>query len=102
MLEMLKDYNFHSYVNVEFKSIGYTCIDFVIEFKDVRIQFVLRNTSIDQVNETIDNFCKGFDVDRGFFNFKTSPEILNHIKQKTLSNTKSVWELFEEKDIYID
>lgn len=101
-MEMLKDYNFHSYVNVEFKSINYACIDFVIEFKDMRIQFVLRNTSIKQVNETIDNFCKGFDVDRDFFKFKTSPAILNEIKQKTLSNVKSVWELFEEKDININ
>ena len=67
----------------------------------MRIQFVLRNTSIDKVNKTINNFCKGFDVDRDFFKFKASPEILNSIKQKTLANTKSVWELFEEKDIYI-
>ena len=43
-----------------------------------------------------------FDVDRDFFKFKTSPEILNRIKQKTLLNIKSVWDLFKEKDIYIN
>lgn len=86
---------------VNFKEIGYMFTVFTISADTFNCEFTLRNTSIDSIVITILRFCNAYEISRECLVFETSQEIFNNINKKTLSNSKTVWELFKEQNVEI-
>lgn len=89
-------------VMVTFKELGYRSTTFEISSDTFRCEFRLTNTSIDSIVTAILRFCNAYEIDKDELDFKTSREIFNNINLKTLSNSKTVWELFKEQNIEIE
>lgn len=88
-------------IEVIFKELGYSNIQFSICGDNFRIEFYLQNKSIHEIQHILLNFCDGYDIDWDKLEFKTSREVFNRINLKTLANDKTVWELFKERNIEI-
>lgn len=88
-------------VMVTFKELGYRSTTFEISGDTFRCEFRLINTSIDSIVIAILRFCSAYEIKRDELIYQTSKELFNSINLKTLSNSKTVWQLFEEQGIQI-
>lgn len=86
---------------ITFKKLGYRCTEFKISGESFNCEFRLKNTSIDSIVICILRFCNAYEISRDELLFETSGEIFNAINAKTLSSSKTVWELFKEQNIEI-
>lgn len=88
-------------ISVIFQEIGYEKLKFVINTDNAYIDFTLYEKTIAEIEDILFRFYEAYDIDRNNVSYYTCSENYNKINQKTLSNTKTVWELFEAKGITI-
>lgn len=100
MIEKLTDHRGLEYIEVAFREIKGNSVNFIINCKNKQILFVLEETSIEEIRDIIERFCRGFNVGIECVKYTTSHEILNEINKKTLYN-KTIWEIFKENHIKI-
>lgn len=86
---------------VLFREIGYETFKFSINTNKNHIDFTLHNKSIDDIEDILYRFCEAYEIERDSLEFYTSSENFFRINQRTLSNAKTVWELFDSRNILI-
>lgn len=87
---------------VIFKELGYYRTEIRIEAEGFEVEFCLHEKSIDDIVDVLKKFCFGFGFAFTSLTFVASSELLTRINRKTLSSTKTVYDMFVDAGIVID
>lgn len=86
-------------IEVCFSELAYSRSRFTIRTNNVRVEFTVYEKTVDDIQHLLLNFCDGYNIDWGLLDFKAHDDVLKLIKQKTLSGEKTVFEMFENRNI---
>ena len=88
-------------IEVCFSELAYSRSRFIIRTNNARVEFTVYEKTVDDIQHLLLNFCDGYNIDWELLDFKAPEEVLKMITQKTLSGEKTVFEMFENRNIVI-
>ena len=88
-------------IEVVFAELTYSCSRFFIRTGSVNVDFTVYQKTVDDIQHLLFNFCDGYNIDWGLLDFKAYEEVFKLINQKTLSGEKTLFEMFENRNIKI-